>query len=139
MLRKFAKTVLIGCALLGAAGVATAEDSIPVYAIALRGAEPVVLKGRLQGPEKSTKDFIVGVKQGETLTVSMKASKANSTYFNILPPNDATALFVGEMQGTNEWRQRLDVSGNYTIRIYINRAAARKGVKSDYTLKISAS
>ncbi|RQO36431.1 hypothetical protein DBR37_08970 [Herminiimonas sp. KBW02] len=139
MLRKFAKTVLLGCAFLGVAGVVTADESIPVYAVALRGTEPVTLKGRLQGPEKSTKDFIVLVKQGETLTVSLKASKANSTYFNILPPDDATALFVGEMQGANEWRQRLDVSGNYTVRIYLNRAVARKGVKSDYTLKISAS
>ncbi len=137
MLINFARAIVFSCALLGFASKVLAQVPIPVRTIELRDAAPVTVKGRLKGPNQATRDFIVHVKQGATLKVSLQASKASSTHFNILPPDSQTALFVGEMQGVSKWQQKIDVTGHYTVRLYLNRAVARRGGTSDYTLKIS--
>lgn len=115
-----------------------AQTSIPSHTVELRGETPVTIRGRLTGPDKSTKDYVVHVKEGAALSVALKATKASSTHFNILPPNSSEALFVGEMEDKAQWKQQVKVSGNYTVRVYLNRAVARRGAKSDYTLSIAS-
>ncbi|MNR83812.1 hypothetical protein D3C72_145970 [compost metagenome] len=124
---------------LASSPVAVAQVEVPQQTIVLQDGVVTTLKGRLRGPDKATRDFVVHVRQGATLSVSLNASKPTSTYFNILPPGSEEALFVGEMQDKTEWQQQVTASGDYTVRVYLNRAVARRGTKSDYTLKISAS
>lgn len=136
---------LLACALFAAtcatslhAAAQSGAPAIPSNTVELRGETPVTLKGRLKGPDKAAKDFVVNVKEGATLAVKLKATKASSTHFNILPPDGGEALFVGEMEDKAEWKQQLKTGGNYTVRVYLNRAVARRAAKSDYTLSIAS-
>lgn len=126
-----------GLLLLAFSQSVPAQQPIPAYPIALQGSDVVQVKGKLKGPDHSTRDYVVHVKQGETLSVVLEAGNA-STYFNVLPSGSNDALFVGEMQDERKWQQRMESEGDYIIRLYINRAVARRGVSSRYTLSISA-
>ncbi len=127
---------LLACAL--ASFNVMAQTSIPSNTVELRGETPVILKGRLKGPDKDARDFVIHVKEGATLSVVLKSTKATSTHFNILPPDSNEALFVGEMEDKAEWKQAVKTGGDYTVRVYLNRAVARRGAKSDYTLSIAS-
>lgn len=127
-----------GLLLLAFSQCAPAQQSIPSRTVALQGSDVVQLKGKLKGPNDSTRDYVVHVKKGETLSVALEASNASSTYFNVLPSGSEEALFIGEMQDQGKWQQQMQDEGDYIIRIYINRAVARRGESSRYTLSISA-
>jgi hypothetical protein len=64
------------------------------------------------------------------------ATKNTSTYFNVLPPgsNDA-AIFIGSTAG-NQMEGPLPATGDYRIRVYMMRNAARRNEVADYQLKI---
>lgn len=114
-----------------------AQQVIPAYPVALQGSDVVQLKGKLKGPDKSTRDYVVRVKKGETLAVALESDKA-STYFNVMRQGSEDALFVGERQGDRKWQQQVQEDGDYVIRLYLNRAAVRRGESSRYTLSLSA-
>jgi len=88
------------------------------------------IKGHLKGDE--TVDYLLRAAAGQTMDVTLKASNL-FTYFNVLPPNDETALFVGSSSG-NHFADALPKDGEYTIRVYLMRNAARRGEKTDYTI-----
>ena len=116
----------------------SAQQSIPAYPVALQGANVVQLKGKLKGPDHSARDYVVHVKKGEALSISLESDKASSTYFNVMRQGNEEALFVGERQDERKWQQQMQEEGDYVIRLYINRAAARRGESSRYTLSVSA-
>jgi hypothetical protein len=94
------------------------------------GKTSVSIKGHLKGDE--TVDYLLRAAAGQTMDVTLKASN-RFTYFNVLPPNDETALFVGSSSG-NHYAGTLPKDGDYTIRVYLMRNAARRGEKTDYTI-----
>ena len=60
-----------------------------------------------------------------------------AAYFNVLPPAGDEALFVGSGVARPEhFRAQLDKTGDYRIRVYLMRSAARRDESTDYTLKI---
>jgi heat shock protein HslJ len=58
-------------------------------------------------------------------------------YFNVLPPGSETALVNSSITGNQPWSGTLPADGDYTVRVYLMRAAARQGVKADHTLKVA--
>jgi hypothetical protein len=56
-------------------------------------------------------------------------------YFNVLVPGGDSALFVGSTSGET-FEGTLPADGDYTVRTYLMRNAARRGESSDYTLDI---
>ncbi len=116
-----------------------AQGGIPGHSIDLPGSSAVQLKGKLEGPDNSTRDYVVHVKKGQTLSVALDADKLSSTYFNIVRQESDEALFVGETQHGKAWQQQIQDGGKYIVRIYLDRAVARRGESSRYTLSISAS
>ena len=57
-------------------------------------------------------------------------------YFNVIPPDlDNEADFVGSTEGKS-FRGVLDLDGDWRIRVYLMRAAARRGGAADYTLTV---
>ena len=88
------------------------------------------LKGSIKG--RQTIDYRLKAKAGQVLTVSLGTSNL-SNYFNVLPPGLETALFVGSTSG-NSWTGTLPADGNYTVRVYLMRSAARRNEKANYTL-----
>ena len=97
-----------------------------------KGASSAVIKGQLKGD--ATIDYTVRAAAGQTLAVKLQKSNTQN-YFNVLPPGSTgVAMFVGDT-GEN-YSGLLPTDGDYTIRVYLMRPAARRGEASSYTLTI---
>lgn len=116
---------------LTAAGVG-AQPGIRTQRVPTASADaPVRLKGRIHGSE--TVDYLVRVAAGQELRVSLKGSNAQN-YFNVLPPERRMAWFVG--QDGSDFRGIAPGDGEYAIRVYLMRPAARRREASAFTLVV---
>jgi hypothetical protein len=98
-----------------------------------KGATSAVINGQVKG--YGDVDYLVHAGTGQTLTVSLKVSN-RSNYFNVLPPGSKdVAMYVG--QTGEDFKGVLPTDGDYTIRVYLVRAAARRNESSKYTLTVS--
>ena len=70
------------------------------------------------------------------MTVEMQ-TKSTSTYFNVLAPGSEKALYRGEVVGEPRWSGALPASGDYRVRVFLNRAASRQGKSAAYAFDIS--
>jgi hypothetical protein len=110
---------------------AGAIESRPVHFA--KGASSATLKGALKGD--TTIDYKLRTKAGQTMSVTLKTTNA-ANYFNVLPPGSSdVAVFVGSTGG-NEWTGQLAADGEYTIRVYLMRSAARRNETASYTLTV---
>ena len=97
------------------------------------GSTGTTLHGTITGYE--IVDYIVGAEAGQTMIVNMiTASSAN--YFNLMAPGETEiAVFNGSID-ENAYVGRLPESGDYTIRVYQMRSAARRQETAEYTLSV---
>ena len=99
-----------------------------------KGASSAVIKGQLKGD--AMVDYVVRAAAGQTLSVKLQKTNAQN-YFNVMPPGSTgSAMFVGD-SGEN-YTGVLPADGDYIVRVYLMRPAARRGEISDYTLTVSA-
>ena len=99
-----------------------------------RGKTDVSLTGRIQGREFV--DYRIRAAAGQTLSATMKASHG-ANYFNILPPGSAdVALYIGPIGG-NHFEGMLPSDGDYTLRVYLMRSAARRDAASTYAIDVA--
>ena len=133
-------TALTRCALLSLIATAAAVIAPAIAADAIgketvqfaKGASVATIKGVLKGDQ--TVDYRVRAGAGQTLTVALKGSNAQN-YFNVLPPGSAdVAMFVGQDGG--RYKGVLPTDGDYTIRVYLMRPAARRNETSNYALTV---
>ena len=100
-----------------------------------KGASSAVIKGQLKGD--AMVDYVVRAAAGQTLSVELQKTNAQN-YFNVMPPGSTgRAMFVGD-SGEN-YSGVLPTDGDYIVRVYLMRPAARRGESSNYTLTIGAS
>ena len=99
------------------------------------GASSKEIKGQIKGDE--TVDYQVRAAAGQALTISLKASNRQH-YFNVLPPESEAAMFIGSTSGS-DFKAMLPDDGDYTVRVYLMRAAARRNESSTYTMTIGVS
>jgi hypothetical protein len=100
-----------------------------------KGKSSATVKGSIAGD--NTVDYKLGAKAGQTMSVALKTNNL-SNYFNVLPPGSEEAVFIGSTSG-NEWSGTLSADGEYTVRVYLMRNAARRNAKANYTLTIGIS
>ena len=126
------KMILAGLAALAIAGApAAAQQKIPVQFA--KGTSSATIKSSIKGD--AYKDYSVAAKAGQTLTVTLKASNS-ANYFNILPPgSNDVAVYNSSMDG-NSFKGPVPGNGATTVRVYLMRAAGRRGESSNYTLTI---
>jgi hypothetical protein len=98
-----------------------------------KGATSVVIKGRLKG--YSNVDYLLRAGAGQTVTVSMQRSNL-ANYFNVLPPGSKDVAMYAPQTG-EDFKGVLPTDGDYTTRVYLVRAAARRNESSDYILTIT--
>jgi hypothetical protein len=97
-----------------------------------KGASSATIKGQIKGD--ADVDYLVRAAAGQTISVALKVSN-RSNYFNVLPPGSAdVAMYVG--QTGESYTGMLPADGDYTVRVYLMRNAARRNEASDYTLTI---
>ena len=98
-----------------------------------KGAKSATIEGRIQGD--MTIDYLLGAKQGQSMNVSM-ATDNGANYFNIIAPGkENEALFVGSSSG-NQFEGALPASGDYKVRVYLMRSAARRDEIANYRLEM---
>jgi hypothetical protein len=82
-------------------------------------------------------DYTLRARAGQTMSVKLD-TRSTANYFNVLPPGSETALFIGSVSG-NEWRGELPADGQYRVRIYLMRSAARRNESANYSLTVGIS
>jgi hypothetical protein len=96
------------------------------------GASGTTIQGHIAG--RKDFDYLLGAKAGQRLTVELHADNPQ-TYFNVLPPGSEDAIFVGSVSG-NRFEGTLPASGDYRVRVYLMRAAARRDEQTHFSLKV---
>jgi hypothetical protein len=97
------------------------------------GASSAVVEDSITGYESV--DYVLRAGQGQYANVSM-ATDNGANYFNILAPGeDAVAMFIGSTSG-NQYEGVLPASGDYKIRVYLMRSAARRDETANYRLEM---
>jgi hypothetical protein len=134
------KSILAATAVLGLSMGITGACINPVLADQIRqeqirfqpGKSSAVINGTVKGDQ--TVDYVINVKKGQTMNVSMTSTNG-SNYFNIMEPDQKdVAIFVGSTSG-NQFEQVLNKSGDYKIRVYLMRSAARRNEAGKYRLE----
>ena len=98
-----------------------------------KGRNGATLKGSIKDDE--IVDYRLRARAGQILDVNLQADN-RSAYFNVLPPDDETALFVGSVSG-NSFNGALPRDGEYTVRVYLMRNAARRNESARYTVNFT--
>jgi len=120
----------LALALIGAAAAATGPRQEKVQFA--KGTSSAVIKGHLKGD--ADVDYVVRAAAGQTLSVTLKETNPQN-YFNLLPPGSkGSAMFVGDTG--EDYTGMLPADGDYVVRVYLMRPAARRGESSDYTLTV---
>jgi len=98
-----------------------------------KGASSATVKGTIKGDQ--TVDYTVRARAGQTMSVKLD-TRNTANYFNVLPPgSNDVAIFVGS-SGGNEWSGALPADGEYKLRVYLMRNAARRNESASYALTV---
>jgi hypothetical protein len=98
-----------------------------------KGANSTTVHGTIKGYESV--DYVLGARKGQSMNVSM-ATDNGANYFNIIEPGKADeAMFVGSTSG-NQFEGTLPANGDYKVRVYLMRSAARRGEVAKYRLEM---
>ena len=69
------------------------------------------------------------------MRVTLRTSNS-AAYFNVLPPgSNHAAIFVGSTSG-NQFTGTLPADGEYKLRVYLMRSAARRNEHANYTYTV---
>jgi hypothetical protein len=116
--------------LLQPVGSAIEEERVQFAA----GATSAKIEGELKGD--ATIDYVVNAAAGQTLLVRELAP--GKVDFNVLPPGSVGgAMFTDD--GSKEFSAQLPDDGDYLIRVYLPRPAARRGESGKYSLTVEVS
>jgi hypothetical protein len=127
-IRNVSLAVIISMPFMAIGQIETRKITFPA------GKSSTTISSSVKGDQ--TIDYKVNAKEGQELKVTMKTN-INASYFNVLAPGSAVeAIYTGEVEGTNSFGGTLSVSGEYTIRVYLMRSAARNNTKANFTLTV---
>lgn len=97
------------------------------------GTSERTVRGRVRGYRFI--DYLVGARAGQVMNVSLLTGN-RSLYFLVRAPGSDDNLFDGPARGSDA-ELRLPTSGDYRIRVFLFRNAARRNVTADYTLRVA--
>jgi hypothetical protein len=126
--------LLVAAVVAFATSTAFARDDIRTERVHFRpGTGSAIIKGKIKGYE--TVDYVLEASKGQQMNVSM-ATNNGANYFNILAPGEnEVAMFIGSTSG-NQYEGTLPKSGDYKIRVYMMRSAARRKEVASYRLEM---
>jgi hypothetical protein len=135
MFSKMLRSLFIMTALVFlAATTAIAQKDIRTERVQFKkGSNSAVVESSITGYE--TVDYILGARKGQHMNVSM-ATDNTANYFNILAPGEnEVAIFNGSI-GANQYEGVLPRTGDYKVRVYMMRSAARRNEVAKYRLEM---
>jgi len=131
-LRSAGALVLASAAMAVFAAAPEADRRVEAVQFA-KDSSKAAIDGTLKGDQYV--DYKVRGGAGQTLVVALKASNLQN-YFNIHSPGNEAAMFIGSTSG-NQFKRILPNDGEYMVRVYLMRAAARRNESSTYALNIA--
>jgi hypothetical protein len=126
--------VATGVSILAVIATAQSPKTVTLRAPGTKGG-PYTYKSSIKGRESV--ELLVAVEAGQTLSVDLKASNT-ATYFNIISPGSTEAMFAGSSSG-NRAARRAPLEGNYIVQVYLMPSSARRGEKSNFTIRANVS
>lgn len=124
--------LLAGLASLPLAGPALAASTTQRVRFP-RGTMGTILRGRVRGYD--TADYLLGARAGQQMSVSLRSDNTYN-YFTITAPGAADALFHGDQEG-GDAQFTTPRNGDYRIRVFLMRNAARRGEVGNFALEVS--
>lgn len=125
---------LLSCLLLLTASLSFAANDIRTERVKFKqGASSAVIEASIKG--RQTVDYVVGAKAGQTMNVSL-ATQHGATYFNILAPGENEVAFFNGSVSENQYEGTVQATGDYKIRVYMMRSAARRKEVARYRLEM---
>lgn len=101
-----------------------------------KGTSSATIEGTVRGDELI--DYLLNVRNGQYMNVSMTTNNG-ANYFNIMEPGEEyEAVFNGSVN-ENQFEGTTAKSGDYRIRVYLMRSAARRGEQANYRLEMNVS
>lgn len=98
------------------------------------GTSETTVTGAITGYE--VVDYLVGARAGQTMTVKM-ITEHGFAFFNVIPPDsESEAVYIGST-AVDPFTGRLDLDGDWRIRVYLMRSAARRGEVARFTLDVA--
>lgn len=115
-----------------APGALQAQDGITKKQVHFAtGASSATIDGTISGYDAI--DYVLGASAGQVMTVSMETDNT-ANYFNVIAPGEDVAMFAGSTSG-GEFEGTLPANGDYTVRVYLMRSAARRGETANYRIR----
>jgi len=138
-MKTMATRALAALAILALSEAAAAGDGPPPprkqRVTFAEGASSATIDGALKGD--ADVDYVVRAAAGQTLELKLQGTNSQND-FNVLPPgSNDVAMFVSSMTGAQSWSGMLPAHGDYTIRVYLMRPAARRNESSKFTLTVA--
>lgn len=133
----FGLVMVTPVAMLTAVPQSAAQSAIKTERVSFRpGQSSAVIARAIKGRE--TIDFVVNARQGQRLVVSMRSDNP-AAYFNLIAPGEQNVAFYSGDMGTpiNSFSGAVPKSGDLKVRVYLYRAAARRGESARINLSIS--
>ena len=125
--------IAIALSLFGLVQPTLADNGIRTQRVQFaKGANSAVVEGTIRGPQ--TVDYVLHASQGQYMKVSM-ATDNGASYFNILAPGETEVAFFNGSVGENQYEGTLPATGDYKIRVYLMRSAARRSEVANYRLE----
>lgn len=100
------------------------------------GATRATIKGSIKGYQ--IVDYVLNAQKGQAMNVSM-ATNNSASYFNILAPGENEVAMFNGSTNSNQYEGTLPKSGDYKIRVYMMRSAARRNEVANYRLEMIVS
>lgn len=101
------------------------------------GTSGTTIRDRITG--RDSIEYMLGVSAGQVMHVTLE-DRRRTLYFNVFAPGGVpgrdAALYISDSAG-NRAEIRLAASGDHMIQVYQVCAAARRGERSEFTLRIS--
>lgn len=134
-----ARRALLGVVVMAWAGLALAApvqpDLPPTRKVAVAAGATQALSGTLKGYQLA--DYLIPLEAGQSVVMQLKTSNP-SGYFNVDAPGATDgAMFIGSTSG-NRFETVAPVSGDYLVRVYLMRNAARRNEVARYSLSVRA-
>jgi len=98
------------------------------------GASSAVIESSISGYE--IVDYLLRAGRGQRMKAVMNTNNTAS-YFNLLAPGETEVAFFNGSMGENRYEGVLPETGDYRVRVYMMRSAARRNEVAKYRIELT--
>lgn len=121
---------------LGVAAVVAGGWGFPSERVAFRNGTTAAVRGRLIGPHLAACDYIVTARAGQTLQVEL-LTDATEIYYSVTPAGADKTMINTSVTGDRKWSAPVPADGDYSVRVFLLRRAARAGATASFKLRFA--